>query len=150
MYVRSFLFFHLSSRYLRTMRRDDWQSGSPLLEPIKRLVAYWRDGYDWPSWEAKLNAYPQFTTPIDGQHIHFLHARSPEPGATPLILTHGWPMSVVEYLDVIELLTNPRAHGGDPADAFHLVIPSVPGFAFSGPLLRRVGIGIASPARGLS
>ncbi len=103
------------------------------LEPIKRLVAYWRDGYDWRSWEAKLNAYPQFTTTIDGQTIHFLHVRSPEPNATPLILTHGWPMSVVEYLNVIEPLTDPRAHGGDPANAFHLVIPSLPGFAFSGP-----------------
>jgi epoxide hydrolase len=103
------------------------------LESIKRLVKYWQGGYDWRTWEAKLNAYPQFTTIIDGQNIHFLHVRSPEPDATPLILTHGWPMSVVEYLNVIEPLTNPRSHGGDPADAFHLIIPSVPGFAFSGP-----------------
>lgn len=107
------------------------------LEYVKRLAAYWRDGYDWRAWEAKLNAYPQFTTTIDGQNIHFLHVRSPEPDALPLILTHGWPMSVVEYLDVIGPLSDPRAHGGDPTDAFHLVIPSLPGFAFSGPTTER-------------
>jgi len=103
------------------------------LEYVKKLVKYWQNGYDWRAWEAKLNAYPQFTTTIDGQTIHFLHIRSPESNATPLILTHGWPMSVVEYLDVIGPLTDPRSHGGDPADAFHLVIPSLPGFGFSGP-----------------
>ncbi len=103
------------------------------LEYIKKLVKYWQSGYDWRTWEAKLNGYPQFTTTIDGQNIHFLHVRSTESNATPLILTHGWPMSVVEYLDVIGPLTDPRSHGGDPADAFHLVIPSLPGFGFSGP-----------------
>src|SRR5262249_9101173 len=82
---------------------------------------------------AQLNAYPQFTTEIDGQNIHFLHVRSPEPNALPLILTHGWPGSVVEFLRIIGPLTNPRAHAGDTADAFHLVIPSLPGFGFSGP-----------------
>ena len=97
-----------------------------------RLVAERWATYDWRAWEARLNAYPQFTTEIDGQNIHFLHVRSPEPDATPLILTHGWPTSVVEWLDVIGPLTEPRTHGGDPADAFHLVIPSVPGFGFSG------------------
>jgi pimeloyl-ACP methyl ester carboxylesterase len=110
--------------------------GVPLSD-LKELVDYWRGGYDWRAWEARLNAYPQFTTTIDGQRIHFLHVRSPEPEATPLIMTHGWPMSVVEYLDVIEPLSNPRAHGGDPADAFHLVIPSLPGFGFSGPTHER-------------
>jgi epoxide hydrolase len=100
---------------------------------IKRLVAHWLDGYDWRKHEAELNQYPQFTTEIDGQNIHFLHVRSPEPNALPLILTHGWPGSVVEYLDVIGPLSDPRAHGGDPANAFHLVIPSLPGFGFSGP-----------------
>lgn len=103
------------------------------LDRMKDLVDYWRNGYDWRDWEARLNAHPQFTTTIDGQRVHFLHVRSPEPGATPLILTHGWPMSVVEYLDVIGPLSDPRAHGGDPADAFHLVIPHLPGFGFSGP-----------------
>jgi pimeloyl-ACP methyl ester carboxylesterase len=109
-----------------------WEYGVPL-EYVKRLVAYWRDGYDWRAWEARLNRYPQFTTEIDGQNIHFLHVRSPEPAATPLILTHGWPASCVEYLDLIGPLTDPRANGGDPADAFHVVIPDSPGFAFSGP-----------------
>jgi epoxide hydrolase len=100
---------------------------------VRRLVEYWRTGYDWRSWEARLNAYPQFSTEIDGQNVHFLHLRSPEPDALPLVCTHGWPGSVVEFLDVIDPLSNPRAHGGDPADAFHLVIPSLPGFGFSGP-----------------
>jgi pimeloyl-ACP methyl ester carboxylesterase len=100
---------------------------------VRDLVARWRDGYDWRAWEAKINAFPQFTTEIDGQRIHFLHVRSAEPGATPLILTHGWPNTFVEYLDLIGPLTDPGAHGGDPADAFHVVIPSIPGFAFSGP-----------------
>ena len=100
---------------------------------VQRLAEYWRTGYDWRAWEARLNAYPQFVADIDGQNIHFLHVRSPEPDAFPLILTHGWPGSIVEFLDLIDPLTDPRAHGGDPADAFHLVIPSIPGFAFSGP-----------------
>jgi pimeloyl-ACP methyl ester carboxylesterase len=96
---------------------------------VKALVEYWRDRYDWRGWEARLNEYPQFTTTIDGQNIHFLHVRSPHENALPLILTHGWPGSIVEYLNVIEPLTNP-AYGGQ---AFHLVIPSLPGFGFSGP-----------------
>jgi pimeloyl-ACP methyl ester carboxylesterase len=109
-----------------------WEYGVPLVY-VKELVEYWLGSYDWRAWEAKLNEYPQFTTEIDGQNIHFLHARSPEPDALPLILTHGWPNSVLEYLDLIGPLTDPRAHGEDPADAFHVVIPSLPGFAFSGP-----------------
>ena len=100
---------------------------------MKNLVEYWRTGYDWRAWEAKLNSYPQFTTTIDGQNVHFLHIRSPEPDATPLILTHGWPNTVVEYLGLIGPLTDPHAHGGERADAFDVVIPSLPGFAFSGP-----------------
>ncbi len=109
-----------------------WEYGVPL-DYVKRLVAYWHNSYDWRVWEAKINSYPQFTTRIDGQNIHFLHVRSSEPGATPLILTHGWPNSCVEYLDLIGPLTNPRANGGNPSDAFHVVIPDLPGFAFSGP-----------------
>jgi epoxide hydrolase len=109
-----------------------WEYGVPL-EYVQRLVDYWRTGYDWRAFEAKLNEYPQFTTEIDGQNIHFLHVRSPEENATPLILTHGWPNSVFEYLDLIGPLTDPASYGGDPADAFHLVIPSLPGFGFSGP-----------------
>lgn len=109
-----------------------WEYGVPL-GYVQRLVERWRTGYDWRSWEARLNAYPQFTTAIDGQNIHFLHVRSPEPDATPLILTHGWPNSVIEFLDLVGPLSDPRAHGGDPGDAFDLVIPSLPGFGFSGP-----------------
>jgi pimeloyl-ACP methyl ester carboxylesterase len=104
---------------------------------VRRLATYWQHSYDWRAWEEKLNAYPQFTTEIDGQNVHFLHVRSPEPDAFPLVLTHGWPGSVVEYLDVIGPLTNPRAHSLDPTLAFHLVIPSIPGFAFSGPTTER-------------
>jgi epoxide hydrolase len=107
------------------------------LDSVKRLVKYWQEAYDWRIWEAKLNAYPQFTTTLDGQNIHFLHVRSPEDNALPLILTHGWPMSVVDYLDLIGPLTDPRAHGGEVAQSFHLVIPSLPGFGFSGPTTER-------------
>src|SRR6266498_48497 len=103
------------------------------LQRVRELARRWRHEYDWRAWEARLNAYPQFTTTIDGQQVHFLHVRSPEPDALPLICTHGWPMSVFEYLDLAGPLSDPRAHGGDPADAFHVVIPSVPGIAFSGP-----------------
>jgi epoxide hydrolase len=109
-----------------------WEYGVPL-DYVKELVEYWRTDYDWRAWEAKLNEYPQFTTEIDGQNIHFLHVRSPESDALPLILTHGWPNTVVEYLHLIGPLTDPRAYGGDAVDAFHVVIPSLPGFAFSGP-----------------
>jgi len=127
----------VQSRLARTRWPDElpgvgWNYGVPV-SFVKNLVDYWRSGYDWRAWEAKLNEYPQFTTTIDGQNIHFLHVRSPEPGALPLILTHGWPGSIMEYLDVVGPLSDPRAHGGNPADAFHLVIPSLPGFGFSGP-----------------
>ncbi|MFD5437107.1 epoxide hydrolase family protein [Kitasatospora sp. NPDC127067] len=108
-----------------------WQRGVPL-GYLKELAEYWRTGFDWRKAEEQLNAFPQFLTEIDGVDIHFLHVRSPEPDATPLIITHGWPGSVVEFLDVIGPLTDPRAHGGDPADAFHVVIPSLPGYGFSG------------------
>ncbi|MFG3703525.1 epoxide hydrolase family protein [Micromonospora sp. NPDC047670] len=113
-----------------------WEYGVPV-GYVQRLVEHWRTAYDWRAWESKLNAYPQFTTEIDGQNVHFLHVRSPEPDATPLVLTHGWPTTPVEWLDVIGPLTDPRAHGGHPADAFHLVIPSIPGFGFSGPTRER-------------
>jgi pimeloyl-ACP methyl ester carboxylesterase len=109
-----------------------WSRGVPL-GYLKELAEYWRAGYDWRKWEAKLNEFPQFITEIDGQTIYFLHVRSPEPNALPLIITHGWPGSIVEFLKVIGPLSDPRAHGGDPADAFHVVIPSIPGFGFSGP-----------------
>ena len=109
-----------------------WDRGVPT-EDLRQLADYWADGYDWRAQETRMNEFPQFQTEIDGTTVHFLHVRSPEPDAYPLILTHGWPGTFVEYLDVIGPLTDPRSHGGDPADAFHLVIPSIPGFAFSGP-----------------
>ncbi len=127
----------LRERLARTRWPDElpgagWAYGVPLAY-MKELAAYWRDGYDWRAWEAKLNEFPQYMTAIDGQTIHFLHVRSPEPNALPLILTHGWPGSIAEFLGIIGPLSDPRAHGGDPAQAFHLVIPSLPGFGFSGP-----------------
>jgi epoxide hydrolase len=100
---------------------------------IRGLADHWQTDFDWRALEARLNGYPQFTTEIDGQNVHFLHVRSPEPDALPLIVTHGWPGSIVEFLDIIGPLSDPRAHGGDPATAFHLVIPSIPGYGFSGP-----------------
>ena len=112
---------------------EGWSRGVPTAY-LKNLTAYWQTQYDWRAHEAKLNVHPQFTTEIDGQTVHFLHVRSPEPAATPLMLIHGWPGSVVEFLDLIGPLSNPRAHGGAPSDAFHLVIPSIPGHGFSRPL----------------
>jgi pimeloyl-ACP methyl ester carboxylesterase len=109
-----------------------WSRGVPV-GWLRELAAYWRDGYDWPAWQARLNAVPQFRTAIDGAAVHFLHVRSPVPDALPLLVTHGWPGSVVEFLDVLGPLVDPAAHGGDPADAFHLVVPSIPGFGWSGP-----------------
>ncbi|MFU8875785.1 epoxide hydrolase family protein [Micromonospora sp. SL4-19] len=110
-----------------------WEAGVPL-DYLKDLADYWQAKYDWRAHEARLNEFPQFTTAIDGQNIHFLHVRSPEPDALPLILTHGWPGSVVEFMKTIGPLTDPARHGGDPADAFHVVAPSLPGFGFSSPL----------------
>jgi pimeloyl-ACP methyl ester carboxylesterase len=100
---------------------------------VQRLAEHWRSGYDWRAHEAALNQFPQYTTTIDGQNIHFLHVRSAEPGAVPLLLLHGWPRSVQEFTGMIGPLTDPRAHGGDPSLAFHVVAPSLPGYGFSGP-----------------
>jgi epoxide hydrolase len=121
-----------ATRWPSDLHGIGWDRGVPL-EYLKGLAEYWRTSYDWRVAEAQLNEFPQFTTEIDGTNVHFLHVRSPEPDATPLLITHGWPGSFVEFEDVIGPLSNPRAHGGDPADAFHLVIPSIPGFGFSGP-----------------
>jgi pimeloyl-ACP methyl ester carboxylesterase len=101
------------------------------LAKLQELVRYWTDGYDWRKAEAKLNALPQFVTKIDGLDIHFLHVRSQHPDALPLVMTHGWPGSVFELLKTIDPLTNPTAHGGSAEDAFHLVLPSMPGYGFS-------------------
>ncbi|MGH3712956.1 MAG: epoxide hydrolase family protein [Micromonosporaceae bacterium] len=109
-----------------------WSRGVPTAY-LKELAERWTSNFDWRAYETRLNAYPQFTTEIDGATVHFLHVESPEPDAMPLVLSHSWPGSVIDFLDVIGPLTDPLAHGGDPADAFHLVIPSIPGFAFSGP-----------------
>jgi pimeloyl-ACP methyl ester carboxylesterase len=107
------------------------QSQGVQLATIKDLAGYWGTGYNWRHIEEKLNSLPQFITEIDGLDIHFLHVRSRHPGALPLILTHGWPGSILEFLKVIGPLTNPTAHGGRAEDAFHLVIPSMPGYGFS-------------------
>jgi pimeloyl-ACP methyl ester carboxylesterase len=118
------------TRWPRQLPGGGWRRGVPV-GYLRELAAYWADGFDWRAQEAKLNAFPQFTTDIDGQRVHFLHVRSPEPGALPLIVTHSWPNTVAEFLNVIGPLTDPRAHGLDPATAFHVVAPSLPGFGFS-------------------
>jgi len=100
---------------------------------VQRLAERWRTGYDWRAHEARLNQIPQYTTTIDGQNIHFLHVPSEEPAAVPLLLLHGWPGSVLEFAGMIGPLTDPRAHGSDPSRAFHVVVPSLPGYGFSGP-----------------
>lgn len=109
-----------------------WRLGAPV-DYVRELAEYWRTGFDWRAQEERINAFPQFTTSIDGTKVHFLHVVSPEPDATPVLLTHGWPGSIVEFLDVIGPLTDPRAYGGDPADALTVVVPSIPGYGFSGP-----------------
>jgi len=109
-----------------------WEQGTDLAY-LTELLAYWRDEFDWRAHEARLNAHDNVVTEIDGQRIHALHARSPHPDALALLLVHGWPGSVVEFLDAIGPLVDPPAHGGDAADAFHVVAPSLPGFGFSGP-----------------
>jgi epoxide hydrolase len=122
-----------ATRWPDQLPSEPWARGVPV-DYLKALAGYWADDFDWRAQEAELNSYPQFRTEIDGQTIHFLHVQSPEPDARPMILLHGWPGSVVEFLDIIGPLTNPRAHGLDPAQAFHLVIPSLVGFGFSTPL----------------
>ncbi len=109
---------------------DDWSQGIPLAY-MREIRDYWRNDYDWRRCEARLNALPQFVTEIDGLDIQFLHARSPHAGALPLVMTHGWPGSILEFLKVIGPLTDPVAHGGDARDAFHVVCPTLPGFGFS-------------------
>ncbi|WP_191256004.1 epoxide hydrolase family protein [Amycolatopsis oliviviridis] len=127
----------LAARLANTRWPDEidgvgWGLGTPL-GYLQELAEYWRLRYDWRAHEERLNGFPGFLTNLDGANVHFLHARSPEPAAIPLVLTHGWPGSIVEFLDVIGPLSDPRAYGGDPEDAFHVVVPSLPGFGFSGP-----------------
>jgi epoxide hydrolase len=109
---------------------DDWSQGVPLAY-VHELCRYWAEEYDWRATEARLNALPQFRTEIDGLGIHFVHVRSPHADALPIVMTHGWPGSIVEFTKAIGPLADPVAHGGDPADAFHVVCPSLPGYGFS-------------------
>ncbi len=126
----------LKTRLARTRWPDpetvsDWSQGVRS-DNLRRLLQRWEHDYDWRDFESRLNAHPQFLTEIDGVDIHFVHVRSPHPGALPLILTHGWPSSVIDFLRLIGPLTDPVAHGGSADDAFDVVIPSLPGFGFSG------------------
>jgi pimeloyl-ACP methyl ester carboxylesterase len=109
----------------------DFSQGVPLAT-VQKLARYWATEYDWRKVEARLNAVPNFLTEIDGLDIHFIHVRSKHDNALPLLISHGWPGSIIEQLKLIEPLTNPTAHGGTAADAFHVVIPSMPGYGFSG------------------
>jgi microsomal epoxide hydrolase len=131
-----------------------WEQGTEL-RYLEELVRYWRRDFDWRATESRINAYEHLATAIDGQRIHVLHAPSPEPDALPLLLVHGWPGSVVEFLEVLGPLRDPVAHGGKKSDAFHVVAPSLPGFAFSGPTRergwhpRRIGEAFGQIMRGL-
>ena len=118
------------TRWLEAETVRDWSQGAPLAG-VQALCAYWRDRYEWRRCEAMLNSWNPQRTLLDGLGIHFFHVRSPEPDALPLIMTHGWPGSVLEFHKVVGPLTDPARHGGDPADAVHLVMPSLPGFGFS-------------------
>ncbi|MBJ8340219.1 epoxide hydrolase [Antrihabitans sp. YC3-6] len=122
-----------NTRWPEQLPGAEWERGVPV-SYLKELAAYWGNEFDWRAAEERLNQHAQYLTEIDGQTIHFFHVRSPEPNATPLVLLHGWPGSVVEFLNVIGPLSDPRAHGLDPDQAFHLVIPSMAGFGFSTPL----------------
>jgi pimeloyl-ACP methyl ester carboxylesterase len=119
-----------STRWPERETVGDWSQGVPL-QKAQALAAYWRDKYDWRRFEARINAFPQYRTQIDGVGIHFIHVRSPQENALPIILTHGWPGSVIEFMEVIGPLSDPVRYGGRAEDAFHVVVPSLPGFAFS-------------------
>jgi pimeloyl-ACP methyl ester carboxylesterase len=119
------------TRWPDQVNDENWTYGTDL-SYLKELCEYWKDRYDWRAREAELNRFSQFTTKIDDLNIHFIHVRSREPDALPLIITHGWPGSVVEFLKIIDPLTDPVAHGGEARDAFHVVCPSLPGYGFSG------------------
>jgi microsomal epoxide hydrolase len=120
------------SRFPDQLPGAGWDYGSEL-SYVEQLCAYWRDQFDWRAAEKRFNAFPQFMTEIAGERLHFYHVRSPEPDALPLVITHGWPGSVAEFLDVLGPLSDPKRHGGDAKDAFHVVAPSIPGYGFSGP-----------------
>ncbi len=118
------------TRFPNEIPGSSWTYGTDL-SYLKELCAYWREQFDWRDQEDRLNQFDQFTTEIDGLNIHFIHQQSKEPNALPLIITHGWPGSVYEFIRIIRRLTDPAAHGGDPRDAFHVVCPSMPGYGFS-------------------
>ena len=119
------------TRWPETETVTDWSQGVPLTY-LRELCTYWADSYDWRATETRLNALPQIQTDIDGLSIHIVHVRSPHPDALPIIMTHGWPGSIIEFTKVLGPLTDPTAHGGQAADAFHVVCPSLPGYGFSG------------------
>jgi pimeloyl-ACP methyl ester carboxylesterase len=119
-----------ATRWPERQTVGDWSQGIPL-DYVQELCRYWSEEYDWRRTESRINALPQFTTELDGLEIHYLHVRSPHPGALPVVITHGWPGSIVEFLDVIGALADPVAHGGDAADSFDVVCPSLPGYGFS-------------------
>ncbi|MBL4671720.1 MAG: epoxide hydrolase [Arenicella sp.] len=119
-----------NSRLPEAQTVSDWSQGIPL-NIVKEFSDYWRDGYDWFACQDRLNSYPQYLMELDGVDIHFLHIKSPEPNARPLLMTHGWPGSMLEFIQLIGPLTDPSKHGGDAQDAYHLVLPSIPGYGFS-------------------
>ena len=121
------------TRWPDPLPASDWSDGTEE-GFLRRLVEYWRDEFDWRAAEAQQNRWPQFTTEIDGQRLHFFHVRSPHPDASPLVLTHGWPSTPLEFLKVLGPLTDPTAYGGTESDAFHVIAPSLPGFGWSSPL----------------
>ena len=140
----------LRERLVRTRWPDQipgttWEYGSELAT-VQDLCRYWLDEFDWRAAEARLNEWPQFETDLDGLHVHFAHVRSPHPDAVPLCITHGWPGSIAEFTKIVGPLTDPTAHGGDAADAFHVVAPSMPGYGFSGPTTEK-GVDIRRVAR---
>lgn len=133
-----------NARWPDQLPEAGWSYGTNR-EYLRSLCEYWAEEFDWDGFTDRFNQFDQYVTTIDGQRVHFYHVRSPEPSAKPLLLSHGWPGSVAEFLDVIGPLTDPTAHGGDPGDAFHVIAPSLPGYGFSGPTGKQ-GYGIETVA----
>ncbi|MDG2428965.1 MAG: epoxide hydrolase [Acidimicrobiales bacterium] len=126
----------LETRWSDQIPETGWEYGCDQ-QWLKKLVTYWTEEFDWRTTEARINTFDQVLTTVDGQRLHAIHQRSPEAGALPLLISHGWPGSIIEFLQILGPLTNPRAHGGDPADAFHVIAPSLPGYGWSGPTTER-------------
>ena len=125
-----------ATRWIDALPGGGWDYGTDVAY-LRELCDYWEKTFDWRAAESRLNRFDQSIAEVQGLRVHFLHVRSPEPDALPLVMTHGWPGSIVEFLDVLGPLTDPASHGADPADAFHLIVPSLPGFGFSGPTTMR-------------